>query len=203
MPGTGYTVDQVGQHHVRLRGPKGKAVLWSPFRWGADHAEAFTETQVEFRAGDRVQFARNNRKAERLNSMVATVLGVDPERAGMTIAMPDGATQALDLRRLADRHIRPGWLQTIHSAQGATADRVMAHLESFRVNTVDATSAYVAISRARSGATLYTDSRPSLIEALGLRDGSQAGALDETRAHDQNKYTDNTMIIVNNSVNVA
>lgn len=99
--------------------------------------------------------------------------------AWVTIAMPDGATQTLDLRKLADRHIRPGWVQTIHSAQGATADRVMAHLESFRANTVDARSVYVAISRARHGAAVYTDNRANLTEALGIRDGAQVGAIDE------------------------
>lgn len=56
----------------------------------------------------------------------------------------------------------------------------MAHLESFRANTVDAASAYVAISRARDGAAIYTDSRAKLTEALGLRDGAQVGAIDET-----------------------
>jgi len=61
----------------------------------------------------------------------------------------DGQRQRLDLGKLADRHIRPGWVHTIHAAQGATADRVMAHMESFRTNTVDTRAAYVAISRAR------------------------------------------------------
>ena len=177
--GTGYTVQQASQNQVRLIGPGGKAITWTPSRWGAEHAEAFTEAEVEFRAGDRVQFARNNRRAGRLNGMVATVLAVEPERGGMTLAMPDGSTQALDLRRLADRHIRMGWVQTIHSSQGATADRVMAHLESFRANTVDASSAYVAISRARDHATIYTDSRSRLTAALNIRDGAQIAALDE------------------------
>lgn len=68
----------------------------------------------------------------------------------------------------------------IHSAQGATCDRVLAHLESFRANTVDARAVYVAISRARYGAAVYTDSRANLTEALGIRDGSQVGAIDET-----------------------
>jgi ATP-dependent exoDNAse (exonuclease V) alpha subunit len=86
----------------------------------------------------------------------------------------------LDLRHLADRHIRPCWVRTITSAQGATATRVMAHLESFRANTVDARFAYVAISRARTSAVLYTDDRRSLIEALGFRDGAQVGAINET-----------------------
>ncbi len=85
----------------------------------------------------------------------------------------------LDLAHLADRHIRPGWVRTIHSAQGATAERVVAHMESFRVNTVDTRAAYVAISRARSSAALYTDSRADLLAALGARDGAQVGAFDE------------------------
>lgn len=131
-------------------------------------AEAFTETQAGFCQSDRVQFSRNNCKADQLNRMIATVLGVDPEGVAMTIAKPDGATQILDLCRLADRHVRPGWVQTIHSAQGATAERVMAHLESFRTNTVDAALAYVAISKARKHA-VYTDSRAGLIDAIGLR----------------------------------
>ena len=83
-------------------------------------------------------------------------------------------------RHPAERYIRPGWVRTIHSAQGATATHVIAHLESFRANTVDARAAYVAISRARDGAAIYTDSRAKLTEALGLRDGAQVGAIDET-----------------------
>ena len=57
----------------------------------------------------------------------------------------------------------------------------MAHLESFRANTVDAPAVYVAISRARDAVALYTDSRSKLTEALGLRDGAQMGAIDEAR----------------------
>ncbi len=56
----------------------------------------------------------------------------------------------------------------------------MAHLESFRANTVDAASVYVAISRARTSAAVYTDSRADLTDALGLRDGAQVGAIDAT-----------------------
>ena len=55
----------------------------------------------------------------------------------------------------------------------------MAHLETFRVNTVDTRAAYVAISRARTSAAIYTNSRASLTDALGLRDGAQVGALDQ------------------------
>jgi hypothetical protein len=51
-----------------------------------------------------------------LNGMMEMVTAVDPERAGITVAKTDGTTQVLDLRRLADRHIRPSWVRTITSA---------------------------------------------------------------------------------------
>lgn len=133
---------------------------------------------AEFRTGDRLQFNRNNRAAARNNGDTAEVVAIDADHGRVTIANQDGTRQTLDMTRLADRHVRHGWVRTIHSSQGATCDHVIAHLESFRANTVDAASAYVAINRARKGAAIYTDSRASLIEALGLRDGAQVDAID-------------------------
>jgi ATP-dependent exoDNAse (exonuclease V) alpha subunit len=138
----------------------------------------------EFRVGDRVRFARNNYRADPLNGQTATVMAVDPQGASLCVEQEDGNRQMLDLRHLADCHVRPEWVRTIHSAQGATAKRVIAHLESFRANIVDAGAAYVAISRARSHAAIYTDSRANLVAAITGRDGSQVGAIDETMTRD-------------------
>jgi ATP-dependent exoDNAse (exonuclease V) alpha subunit len=181
-PGIGYRVDTVDGEAgtVRLIGPKDKPLLWLPAVSGGDQAEAFWEVEQEFRTGDRIQFTRNNYAAKRLNGHTGTVVELDAASGTMLVErQQDGERQRLDLSKLADRHIRPGWVQTIHAAQGATAERVMAHMESFRTNTVDTRAAYVAISRARSHAALYTDSRARLAEALGLRDGAQVGAIDE------------------------
>ena len=164
---------------MSLVSPQGKKVAWSPARWGGDQAEAYTEVATEFRQGDRLQFTRNNRSAARTNGDIAEVVAIDADQRRITVEKQDGTRQTLDMNRLADRHIRPGWVRTIHSSQGATCDRVMAHLESFRANTVDTRAAYVAISRSREGAAIYTDSRAKLTEALGLRDGAQVGAIDE------------------------
>ena len=133
----------------------------------------------EFRTGDRVQFTRNNYRADRLNGQTAEVVAIDPAGSSMVVAREDGQREMLDLAHLADRHVRPGWVRTIYSSQGATCDRVLAHLEAFPANTVDARSVYVAISSARIGAAVYTDNRANLIDALGIRDGAQVGAIDE------------------------
>ena len=94
----------------------------------AAEAEAFTEVEREFRSGDQVQFTGNHDPAGRLNGATAVVLAVDSERAAIVIEKAE--QRRLDLAHRADRHIRPGWIRTIHAAQGATADRVMAHLET-------------------------------------------------------------------------
>ena len=60
--------------------------------------------------------------------------------------------------------------------QGAAANCVIAHVESFHADT----DTRAAFSRARTGATIYTESRASLTNALGTRDGAQVGAVDET-----------------------
>lgn len=180
--GIGYRVEAVDAEcgTVRLVPAKGKAHDWQPARWGAAQAEAFVEVEQEFRAGDRVQFTRNNYRADRLNGQTVEVVAIDPVGSSLIVERGDGRRDMLDLAHLADRHVRPGWVRTIHSSQGATCDRVMAHLESFRANTVNAASVYVAISRARKDAAVYTDSRAGLTDALGLRDGAQAGAVDNT-----------------------
>ncbi len=161
--GRAYRVESIDAEAgtVSLATPQGKAVAWSPRRWGSDRAEAFVEVEQELRTGDRIQFTRNNRRAVRLNGHTASVLGIDPRGVGIVVEREDGKQDTLDLTRLADRRIRLGWVRTIHSAQGATADRGMVHLESFRANTVDAPAVYVAISRVKDAVALYTDSRSS------------------------------------------
>jgi len=71
-------------------------------------------------------------------------------------------------------------VRTIHSAQGAKCDRVLGRMESFRANTVDAASGYVAISCAREGAAIYTSCSPLFAEALGICGANQVRALDNT-----------------------
>ena len=120
QPGLGYRVEAVDPEAgtVRLVPPRGKARDWQPARWGGTHAEAFTEVEQEFRTGDRVQFTRNNYRADRKNGQAASVIAVDPARSSVIIARQDGRRETLDLTRLADRYVRPGWVSTIHRRKG-------------------------------------------------------------------------------------
>jgi hypothetical protein len=95
----------------------------------------------------------------------------------MIVEREGGRREMRDLRYFADRHARPGWMRAIHPRKGR---RGIGCSPIWRrsAGIVDARWMYVAISRARHGAALYTDNRIDLTEALGIRDGAQIGAID-------------------------
>ena len=181
--GQAYRVDKVDaeRNRVELEGRDGKAIDWRLDKWGRGQVESFTEVERSFAQGDRVQFTRNDREAGRVNGTTATVTAIDRERGTMNVKEARGVEHSLQLDATRDRHVRHGWVGTVHGSQGATADRSMVHLESFRANTVDAKSAYVAISRARSHAAVYTDSRDKLAGAIETRSGERAAALEPVK----------------------
>ena len=68
---------------------------------------------------------------------------------------------------------------TSHSSQGATADRVLIHVDSEQADEqlVNSRLAYVAVSRARYDAQIYTNDAGNLGYALS-REVSHAAALE-------------------------
>lgn len=177
--GEGYRVVEIHSetNRIVLSDSEGASVNWQLDKWGRGQAEAFKETERDFRVGDRLQFTRNNKAAGRVNGGETVVVALDPERSRIITRSPGVKSQTLDLVQTKDRHFRHGWVRTIHSAQGATADRVFAHLESFRLNTVNTKSAYVAISRARKFAAIFTDNRSGLADAMNVRLGEKESAI--------------------------
>ena len=78
-----------------------------------------------------------------------------------------------------NRHVDYGYAVTSHSSQGATADRVLVHVDSEATHEklVNSRLAYVAVSRARYDAQIYTNDAGNLGKALS-REVSHAAAVD-------------------------
>lgn len=125
---TGYRVEPVDAEAdtVRLLDPEDTPLTWSPGDNSGAQADAFTQVHQKLRTGDHIQFTSNHYAAKRLNGRTAEVLPIDPEEGLVLIRMKGGKRQTLDMAKVADRHIRPAWVSTIHAAQCATCDRVMA-----------------------------------------------------------------------------
>jgi ATP-dependent exoDNAse (exonuclease V) alpha subunit len=72
---------------------------------------------------------------------------------------------------------------TSHSSQGQTADRVLVHVDTEQAGEklVNRRLAYVAVSRGRYDAQIYTNNRADLAQGLE-RDVSHRSATEQTRA---------------------
>jgi hypothetical protein len=80
-------------------------------------------------------------------------------------------------------HLNYGNAVTSHSSQGQTADRMLVHVDTEQAGEklVNRPSAYVAVSRGRYDAQLYTNDKGQLAGRLS-RDVSHRSAMEPTRA---------------------
>ena len=124
----------------------------------------YEKAERSFSEGDRIQLTAPN-KAERLaNRELGTVDGIHAS-GQMKVRMDSGRTAMLDPDK--PLHIDHGYALTSHSAQGATADRVIVHAESGQsAALVNDRFAYVAGSRGRDGLDVYTDNSKGLTTSL-------------------------------------
>jgi conjugative relaxase-like TrwC/TraI family protein len=63
-------------------------------------------------------------------------------------------------------HLQHGYVATSHASQGRTVQRVLIHAPTATFGAVDKAAGYVAISRGKEKATLFTDDREALLEAV-------------------------------------
>lgn len=156
---------------VALEKANGQSVDWRPRQWGAGKSEAFAPGSIEIMKGDRVEFTRNDRTLSRENGGRALVVSVNAEDQTARLRLDSGKFQTLNLAKSTDQHLRHGYVQTAHAAQGRTAERVMIHADSRTTNLVDQKMMYVGISRAKASVAVYTDDRAKLVSSINERAG--------------------------------
>jgi len=178
--GTAYQVESVdlAKAAISLRAQDGQTIDWRLRQWGAGKSEAFEAQSLELKTGDRIQFTRNDRDASRINGLRGTVTSVDTVERTAIVSLPNGGEQTLALDTPRDQHIRHAYVETAFAAQGRTCDHVLIHADSKATNLVDQKMFYVAVSRARSSAAIYTDERMKLISGIRERTGLAQSALD-------------------------
>jgi len=165
-------VVESGVGQVTLARADGVEVEWRPAV--QTNLTAYREHERELAVGDAVRLTANDYSRGIVNGERATVTGIDPERQTVTLSKADGGQLTLDASK--PLHLDHGYCSTVHAAQGQTADRVMIEADTHSA-TANESAYYVAISRARESATIYTDDKAMLPEAMGRTDEKSA-ALD-------------------------
>jgi ATP-dependent exoDNAse (exonuclease V) alpha subunit len=102
-------------------------------------------------------------------------------RGNLQLRMDSGRSVAFNIRE--NPHLDYGYAVTSHSSQGQTADRVLVHVDTEQAGEklVNRRLAYVAVSRGRYDAQIYTNDKTSLSVGLG-RDVSHRSAMEPTLA---------------------
>ncbi len=161
------------QNLLTVQRQDGKLITYDPKR--LQGVSVYRESERQFAAGDRIQFTApsNSKDLQVTNRELGTM--VNPSNREMTIRMDSGKLIKFDAQK--HPHLDYGYAMTSHSSQGQTADRVLIHVETEKSSQlVNNRMAYVAISRGRYDAKIYTDNKADLPDHLS-REHTQSTAI--------------------------
>ena len=151
----------------------GATVTYDPRR--LQGVAVYRESERAFSEGDRVQFTAPDKTLKIANRELGTVESID-ECGNVGIQLDSGREVRFNLEE--NRHLDYGYAVTSHSSQGATADRVLIHIDSEAAHEklINSRLAYVAVSRARYDAQIFTNDAGNLGKLLG-REVSHVAAM--------------------------
>ncbi len=163
---------------VTVKREDGEQVSYDPRRLHG--VTLYRETERGFSQGDRVQFTAPNRERHIANRELGTIEKID-DSGNLQLHLDSGRTVAFNIKE--NPHLDYGYAVTSHSSQGQTADRVLVHVDTEQAGEklVNRRLAYVAVSRGRYDAQIYTNNRADLAQGLE-RDVSHRSATELTRA---------------------
>jgi conjugative relaxase-like TrwC/TraI family protein len=156
----------------------GEHVTYDPHR--LQGVTLYREADRAFAVGDRVQFTAPYREQHVANRELGTIEKMDAT-GHLHVRLESGRAVALAVDTYP--HLDYGYAVTSHSSQGQTADRVLVHVDTAQTSEqlVNRRLAYVAVSRGRFDAQIYTDDKSHLGHALS-RDVSHRSAIEVSRA---------------------
>ncbi len=141
----------------------------------------YRETELAFSEGDRAQFTAPYKEQLVANRELGTIEKID-DSGNLQLRLDSGRAVAFNIKE--NPHLDYGYAVTSHSSQGQTADRVLVHVDTEEAGEklVNRRLAYVAVSRGRYDAHVYTNDKTHLTEQLS-RDVSRRSAIDSTPNH--------------------
>jgi ATP-dependent exoDNAse (exonuclease V) alpha subunit len=164
-------------NRVTVKRKNGEEVNYDPRRLHG--VTLYRVTERAFSKGDRVQFTAPNRERHIANRELGTIEKID-KGCNLQLRLDSGRTVALNVKE--NPHLDYGYAVTSHCSQGQTADRVLVHVDTEQAGEklVNRRLAYVAVSRGRYDAQLYTNNKTQLSEQLS-RDVSRQTAMEQTQ----------------------
>ncbi len=150
------------QNLLTVEREAGQQVTYDPRR--LQGVSVYREAEREFAEGDRVQFTAPSKDLHVANRELGTIVRLD-ERGDIAVHTDSGRLVEFQLKD--HPHLDHGYAVTSHSSQGQTADRVLIHADTEEsAHLVNSRMAYVAVSRGRYDAQIYTNDKSELARAF-------------------------------------
>jgi conjugative relaxase-like TrwC/TraI family protein len=178
------------QNLLTVKRENGQHLIYDPHRLHG--VSVYREAERDFSTGDHVQFTAPYREEHIANRQLGTVEQIDA-KGNLQIRLDSGRDTQFNIRE--HPHLDYGYAVTSHSSQGATADRVLVHVDTEQSHDqlINSRLAYVSVSRGRYDAQIYTNDAEKLGEELS-RDVSKHSALETGHGvggQDQGHATEN------------
>jgi hypothetical protein len=166
------------QNLLTVERQDGQHVSYDPRR--LQGVSVYREAERDFAEGDRIQFTAPSKELHVASRELGTIVRLD-ERGEIAVRTDSGRVVEFQLRR--HPHLDYGYAVTSHSSQGQTADRVLIHAGTEESpHLVNSRMAYVAVSRGRYDAQIYTNDKSELAQHLS-RDVSHSTAIHTGQDH--------------------
>jgi conjugative relaxase-like TrwC/TraI family protein len=153
------------RNEITVRTAAGKFQTYNPERLSG--VTVYEQETRAFAVGERVQFTAPWKDKGIANRDMGTVEYLD-KHGNISVRMDDsGRSVAWNLN--GNKHVDYAYTMTSHSSQGATVDRVLIQIDTGDSKTrklINEQLAYVATSRPRYDAQLFTDNAEKLGQAL-------------------------------------
>jgi conjugative relaxase-like TrwC/TraI family protein len=152
------------ENEVTVHSENGRELTYNPQRLSG--VSVYREANREFAEGDRIQFRAPFTEKRVANGELGTIAKIGDQ--DITVRLDGGREVSFEPEKF--RHLDHGYAVTSHSSQGTTVDRVLINADTSESRVLlNDRMGYVAVSRAREDAIIYTNSIEELRGALDRR----------------------------------
>jgi ATP-dependent exoDNAse (exonuclease V) alpha subunit len=155
------TATNHAKNEITVQTDDGREVTYNPARLSG--VNVYQERDRAFSEGDRIQFRAPFTEHRVANGELGTIKHVNGEE--IIVTLDSGREIGFETDKF--RHIDHGYAVTSYSSQGQTVDRVLVNADANESDLLlNQRMGYVAISRAREEALIFTNSTDQLRTAL-------------------------------------